>query len=73
MDLENLGAGAGSGLIGAALAFLGFKQRIDSLEKCINDMSKAVVYKDAHGECSSAWHISLERLEKKIDRLLEKA
>ena len=42
MDIETIGAGAGSGLVGAILAFFGFKSRLDNIDKKL----KNVIYKD---------------------------
>jgi hypothetical protein len=44
MDLENLGASGGSGLLGAILGFFGIKYRIDRVEKDLRDHKKVVVY-----------------------------
>lgn len=83
MNLESMGAGGASGMIGAVLAFFGFKQRLDTIEahakqrmeaveKCVADLAKVVTYKDMHTECSRAWHDALEQLNKKMDILLER-
>jgi hypothetical protein len=83
MDFESLGAGGASGMIGAVLAFFGFKQRLDTLEshskqriesveKCVADLAKVVTYKDMHVECARAWHDALDQINKKMDILLSR-
>ena len=37
MDIESLGAGAGTGFFGAILAYFGFSRRIDKLEDSKQD------------------------------------
>jgi len=39
MDIESLGGGAGTGLIGAFLGYLGFSRRLNKLEDCKQDKS----------------------------------
>ena len=46
MDYESMGAGAGTGIISAFLMALGFKSRLDRLEK-------NVVYRDTCDKCET--------------------
>lgn len=70
MNIEDIGLGAGGGLLGTLLTYLGFKQRIDATDKRIEALEKDTVYKDTHAECSRAWHDALERVDSKLDILL---
>ena len=70
MDLESVGIGGGSGIFGAILAYLGFKQRMDANDRRVEILEAQVVYKDSHAECSAAWHRALESIDKKLDILL---
>ena len=72
MDIENIGIGGGSGLLGAILTYLGFKQRMDAVDKRIEILEQDVVYKDIHAECSRAWHDALARVDSKLDILLSR-
>ena len=72
MDINNAGWGAGGGIMGAILTWLGVRDRMDSHEKRIVSLEEGTVYKDQHHECSRAWHEALERVEKKLDLILEK-
>lgn len=67
MDIESVGAGVGTGLIGSTLVALGFKSRLEKLEN-------NVVYKDTCQKCSlnndnqiRSIHESQQRMEKKLD------
>lgn len=72
MDMENLGIGGGGGLIGAILTSLGFKHRMDSVDRRIEILEAETVYKDTHAECSRAWHDALARVDSKLDILLSR-
>lgn len=79
MNIGDAGLGAGGGVIGAILTWLGIKQRIDDQDKRMDRHEKRIecleqdtVYKDQHGECSRAWHDALERLDRKMDVLLSR-
>lgn len=72
MSPEDLGFGAGGGIVGTLLAYLGFKQRMDAQDARIKDLEDNAVYKDVHGECSRSWHGSIDRMDKKLDTILEK-
>lgn len=69
-DGSDLISGGGGGLLGTILTYLGFKSRLDSQEKRIEQLEQDVVYKDVHTECSKAWHDALARIDSKLDILL---
>lgn len=57
MDEKTLitgGVGIGSGLIGAVLTALGFKSRLERVERAHDEMKKAVVFKDVCEVCQRA-------------------
>lgn len=72
MSLEEAGYGAGGGLLIAALSWFGLRERINHVENDMTNVKNAVVYKDTCGICHSATNQRLDRIEQKIDRLLEK-
>jgi hypothetical protein len=45
------GVGIGSGIFGAILTALGFKSRLDKVEKEYDEFKKNVVYKDVCEQC----------------------
>lgn len=59
--LASLGTSAGGGLFGALLAYLGIKQRIDSLEKAIAEMVTS-------RECSARAGGLSQRIDNSVDR-----
>jgi hypothetical protein len=73
MDLSDAGFGAGGGILGAFLTFLGISKRMDSQDKRIEALEEQVIYKDTHAECSRAWHDALERVDNKLDILLSRS
>jgi len=70
VDIETVGSSAGSGLLAAVLTWIGFKQRLDAVDKKMEILAAAVVYKDTHDVCSCSWHMSLEALNKKLDYII---
>lgn len=68
MDLESIGAGAGGGIIGIILGYFGISKRVDKLEA---EMDKKVT-KDVCERCKEDQDSRLDRMENKIDRILEK-
>jgi hypothetical protein len=68
MDLETIGAGAGSGIIGIILGYFGISKRVDKLE---TDLDKKVDQKVCE-RCKEDQDNRLDRMENKIDRILEK-
>ena len=73
MAIEEIaGAGAGGGIIGAALAFLGIKQRIDRQDKIIDNIQKNIVWSSTCAITREATNQRLESIERKIDFLIEK-
>ena len=82
MSLEELGVGAGSGLLGTFLAYMGFSKRLDTIEKRaeadkaeasarIIALEEQTLYKDVHAECSRSWHDALSSIDRKLDTLLQ--
>lgn len=65
MDLQSAGAGAGGGFLTALLTWFGFNKRIDKLED-------GTVWRTTCAATHKAVDDRLERMENKIDRLLEK-
>ena len=59
--LASLGTSAGGGLLGALLAYLGIKQRMDSLEKTLSEMVTS-------RECTARSGGIVQRLENSLDR-----
>ena len=70
MDINNLGYSGGGGLLGALMAWLGFKSRIDRQDKEINELKKTVMYKDTCEATHKPIDTTLERIEGKLDSLL---
>jgi len=68
MDLESLGAGAGSGIVGIILGYFGISKRVDKLEA---ELDKKVA-KDTCERCKEDQDNRRDRMENKIDRILEK-
>ena len=64
MNLETIGAGAGSGIIGVVLAFLGFKSRLDNIDRKLTN----VVYKDTFEAVINGIQKQLETQTKLIER-----
>ncbi|KKL07681.1 hypothetical protein LCGC14_2583560, partial [marine sediment metagenome] len=48
MDLIDVGTNAGAGLLGVVLTFLGFKGRLDRLEKVVDGSSLKFVGTQTH-------------------------
>jgi hypothetical protein len=68
MDLESISAGAGSGIVGIILGYFGISKRVDKIESELEkklDKNTCAVCKDSHDD-------RLDRIENKIDRLLER-
>lgn len=59
MDLIDAGKAGGAGLIGAILGYLGFKSKVNSLEKRIDTLSTSVQYINT---CDSRYESVKERL-----------
>lgn len=65
MAIEEAGYGAGGSILGAALVFFGFRERLKALED-------KVVYKDTCAVCAVNNKDHFEALDKKLDRVDEK-
>jgi hypothetical protein len=68
MDLESIGASAGSGIIGIVLGYFGISKRMDKME---SDLDKKVA-KEVCERCKEDQDKRLDRMENKIDLILEK-
>lgn len=64
MDINDAGYGIGGGAISAILVALGFKSRIDKLEK-------AVMYKDVFEQFEKRFDDAMKKMDEKIDILLK--
>lgn len=72
MELENLGYGAGGGIFGAIVGFFGLKSRIDDVKKDFDEHKKRVVYRDTCERCHDNTNSRLDRIETKLDKLLDR-
>jgi len=72
MDIESVGVGGGGGIIGSILTYLGFKQRMDAVDKRVEALEADTVYRDVHAECSRSWHDALNKVDNKLDIILAK-
>jgi hypothetical protein len=69
-DITGAGAGIGGGIVGAVLTLLGFKSRLDSQDKAIDEIRKTVQWKDTCIATHKPMDETLKRVELKLDRLL---
>ena len=69
MNLETIGASAGSGIVGMVLGYFGISKRVDKIE---GDLDKKIG-KDTCEVCQKNHDDRLDRIEGKIDRLLERS
>ena len=79
MDVESIGSGAGGGLFIAILSWMGFKQRIDRIDKDIKDLRDKTVWRDtclvtnvALTQRLDSMDKNLDKMDKKIDMLIAK-
>jgi len=70
LDFDNLGYGAGGGIISAILVALGFKSRMDKLDRDMTVFKKTVRYTDTCEATHKPIDTTLERIEGKLDKLL---
>ncbi len=73
MDIDNLGYGAGGGLVSAILVALGWKARLDRQDHEIMNLKTKVVYKDVFEQFEKRFDSfteSVGKLNDKIDILL---
>ena len=72
MSLEGIGAGAGAGgFLGAVLTWLGFKSRVDRLEQHIDKLEDKFVLRRTCFAVHEAVHHRLNRMEQKLDEVVE--
>ncbi len=76
---KNIGIGGGSGIIGAVLSWLGFKYRVDNLQKNLENLKSSVRYEDTCEKVHKAIDVRLKNIEvmqtemrKDIKALLQK-
>ena len=69
--LEIVGSSAGGGILGAIAAFFGLKTKINNLEKRQDRQDDKVVWRDTCIATHKAIDCTLERIESKLDRVLE--
>ncbi len=79
MDLEKASISSGSGIIGALLSFLVLSRRLDEQKQRIDNLEKAVLFKDTCEVCKKSGddthkelRESLKSIEEKQDRSDEK-
>jgi len=70
MEINDLGYGAGGGIISAILVALGFKTRMDKQDDRVNKLENTVMYKDTCFATHSPINSQLIRIEEKLDFLL---
>lgn len=71
MAIEEIGIGVGSGsLLGAILTYLGFKQRIDKIERANETMKEKIRFIDTCIEIHKSVDRRLESSEGKLDAVL---
>lgn len=71
MDIEGIGAGVGSGgVIGAVLTWLGFKSRIDNIEKRFEDHQNRVVHNDTCNQIHKGVDQRFEGIDEKLNQIL---
>jgi len=61
--LTSAGGAGGGGLLGAVLAWLGFKTKIQNIERRIDNFSEDVRYKDTCEEIQKALNRRLKNIE----------
>jgi len=69
--LQTGGAGLGGSVIGAIAIFLGFKSRIDNIEKLTEKLSEGIVSKDLLKEKLGRMGDKVDHLSNKIDIFLK--
>ncbi len=72
MDIEDVGKGGAGGILGALMAWLGFKSQINNIEKKVNRLCNEVRYKDTCDATHKPIERQLEKIDSKLDKLLEK-
>jgi hypothetical protein len=76
--LTNLGSGAGGGIIGAIVSWLGLTKRLDKMETELSEFKRSIVFKDVCEKCQENTinqynHVctAIHKVETKIDTILE--
>lgn len=72
MEIDQIGAGIGGGsLLGAILTWLGFKTRIDSLEKRIENYHNEYVQSGTCNAVQKGVDQRFEGIDQKLNQILE--
>ena len=70
-DLKDIGAGVGGGgLLGAILTWVGFKSRIDGMEKRFEEHKKTVVYEDTFEATVNPMQKDIGEIKKDVKQIL---
>lgn len=72
LDIESAAGGAGGGIIGALLSFFGSKQRMDRVDKDIDNMRDNTVLRNTCDKTHSAVDQRLTSIDHKLDKIYEK-
>ena len=71
-DFKDIGMGAGGGtFLGALLAIIGFKSRLDGMDKRFEEHKKTVVYTDTFEATIKPMQKDIEIISKDIKKILE--
>lgn len=68
MDFEGMGAGAGAGILATVLTAMGFKSRLDKIDKVLEEK---IVYKDVCSICQKSSETHFNSLNEKMDILIK--
>lgn len=72
MNPEDVATGGGGGILGAFLAWLGFKSKIDSIDHKLDRLYQEVQFKDTCAATHKPIENQLQRIEEKLDKALFK-
>ena len=70
--IEVIGSGTGGGILGTILAYLGLKSKVDALEAKVEKQGDKTVWRDTCIATHKAINGRLERIEDKVDKLLNR-
>lgn len=71
MDIGSAGVGAGGGLLATIITHMVIKY-LDHPEKDMEKLQDKVVFKDVHNVCQAATLRTIEEINRKLDRVLDK-
>lgn len=69
MEIESAGLGAGSGILGVIFSWLVFRDKVNKIEKTLDDK---VVYKDTCAVCDNGNKAHFDGIDRKLDKVDEK-